>query len=280
MSIVDVYYSDDWLILSSDRLIYSAFNAIKSKLDSYGLGWENNFCSSHYTINFEGEEYPAALFVWKNIHKKSFPKWAEGRVGVLNKIADKLYQFKIYNENIDSFSVDIEAVMPLKTLFAFSPKDWKTKYQSNIAKIKAEHERAKMMASVYRTFEINQFGLYNWDKPLKEDSKVMVNATFHFPTAINEKLTEVDMVYISGDNRAVITYPKAKWAEMALLPDKRGRLFTILPDKTVAIYSIDRYGRLQFEQWLKEKTPPQFLFDLEEKKMVKTQEDLKKILQI
>ena len=47
MAIMDVYYNDDWRILSKQKTIDSAFTAITSKLESYGLGWENNYCRGY-----------------------------------------------------------------------------------------------------------------------------------------------------------------------------------------------------------------------------------------
>ncbi len=281
MSIMDVYYNDDWRILSNDKRIDSAFTAITSKLESYGLGWENNHCNNRKMITWEQTEYPAPLFVWKNVHKKPFPNWAKGFYGNLKDLGNNHYLYSVENEK-DSmrFDVELECVMPLKSLFAFSPDEWKNQYVLTMQKVRKEQERLKQIADVYRTFEINKLGLYNWDKLMKANDAVVLEADFTFPTAFNEKLTTLDVVYISGDNRSVITFPKISWDKLALVPDAGGRLFVIMPDNKVALYPVPQYSKLQFDKWRASKTPPQYIFKLEEKTNIKTEADLKRILQI
>ena len=287
MAIMDVYYNDDWRILSNDKRIDSAFTAITSKLQSYGLGWENNYCNNRKMITWEQTEYPAPLFVWKNVHKKPFPEWVKGFYGDLKDLGKNHYLYSVENEKDSTrFDVELECVMPLKSLFAFSPAEWQNQYAATMQKVKKEQERLKQIADVYRTFEINQLGLYNWDKLMKEDDAVVLEADFTFPTAINDKLTTLDVVYISGDNRSVITFPKISWDKMALIPDAGGRLFVIMPDNKVALYSVPKYAQLEFAKWRASKpargvgTSPQYIFKLEEKTNIKTEADLKRILQI
>lgn len=280
MAIMDVYYNDDWRILNNDKRIDSAFSAISSKLESYGLGWENNYCDNRQLITWEQTEYPAPLFVWKNVHKTPFPTWAKGAYGKLNKLKDNRYMYSIGNET-DSlyFKVELECAMPLKSLFAFTPDDWKNQYAATMQKVKREQERLKLVADVYRTFTINQLGLYNWDKLMKDDNAVVLEANFEFPQQVNEKLTTLDVVYISGDNRSVITFPKLSWDKLALIPDAGGRLFVLMPDNKLALYSVPRYAQLDFKKWRTMPTP-QYIFKLEEKNQIKTEADLRRILQI
>ena len=281
MAIMDVYYNDDWRILSKQKTIDSAFTAITSKLESYGLGWENNYCNNRKMITWQQTEYPAPLFVWKNVHKKPFPDWAKGAYGSLKDLGKNHYMYSVENEKDSTrFEVELECVMPLKSLFAFSPDEWKNQYAATMQKVKKEQERLKQIADVYRTFEINKLGLYNWDKLMKDDNAVVLEANFEFPSAVNEKLTTLDVVYISGDNRSVITFPKISWDKLAIVPDDGGRLFVIMPDNKVALYSVPKYSKLEFATWRASKTPPQYMFKLEEKTNIKTEADLKRILQI
>ena len=281
LAIVDVYYNDDWKILSSDKRTDSAFMAISSKLEAYGLGWENNFCSNRQMITWEKTEYPAPLFVWKNVNKKPFPSWAKGFYGELKGKGNNHYIYSIENEKDSThFEVELECIMPLKSLFAFSPETWKNQYAATMQKVRDEQERLKQMVDIYRTFEINNFGLYNWDKLMKSEDAVVLEANFEFPAVFNEKLTTLDVVYISGDNKSVITFPKISWDKLALKPDAGGRLFVLMPDKKLALYSVPRYSKLEFEKWKASKTPPQYLFKFEEKTNIKTEADLRRILQI
>ena len=114
---------------------------------------------------------------------------------------------------------------------------------------------------------------------MKADNAVVLEAEFIFPTTVNEKLTSLDVIYISGDNKSVITFPKIRWDKLALIPDDKGRLFTILPDNKVALFAVPFYSKLEFEKWRQQKTP-QYIFKFEEKKGIKNEADLRKILQI
>jgi hypothetical protein len=202
---------------------------------------------------------------------------------VFKPLGGNRFMYHVVNEedakNPKSFDVELEAVMPLKSLFAFSPEQWKKDYEKTLAKVRAEQVRVKQMASLYRTFEVNNFGLYNWDKLMKDENAVILAANFDFPSEINPKLTELNVVYISGDNKGIITFTKASWDKMALLPDKKGRLFTILPNNKVALFNNTQYSHLDFEKWRKEKTP-QYLFDMKTQNDVQTEADLRRILQI
>lgn len=280
MAIMDVYYNDDWRILNNNKRIDSAFSAISSKLQSYGLGWEDNYCDNRKMITWQQTEYPASLYVWKNVHQKPFPEWAKKSWGQFKDLGKNHYVYHIENEKDSlAFDIELECVMPLKALFAFSPEEWKNQYAATMQKVKIEQERIKQMANIYRTFQINQLGLYNWDKLMKADNAVVLEADFAFPTPVNEKLTTLDVIYISGDNKSVITFPKISWDKLALIPDAKGRLFTILPNNKVALFAVPFYSKLEFEKWRQQKTP-QYIFKLEEKTGVKNEVDLRKILQI
>jgi hypothetical protein len=279
LSILDVYNGDDYAFLKSNETIDSALAAISSKLKAYGLGWETTRCNNHKMIQWEGGEYPASLFVWRNVAKKPFPEWSKNQYGSLSKIKDNRYMYRLENNDSTYIDIELEAVMPLKSLFAFSPERWKNQYATTMREVKKEQERVKRMVNLYRTFEVNQFGLYNWDKMMKEEGRVVLDAHFDFHTDINNKLTSLDVIYISGDNKTVITYPKTSWAKMALLPDKKARLFALLPDNTVAIYRPQRYAFLDFTTW-RMLQAPQFQFVMEEETAVKTEKDLRKVLGI
>ena len=279
MSILDVYNENDYSFMHSNETIDSALAAISAKLKAYGLGWENNRCNNNNRVQWEGGEYPASLFVWRNVLKKTFPAWSKNQYGALSKIKDNRYMYRLENKDSTIVDIELEAVMPLKSLFAFPPEKWKNQYVATMKEVKKERERVKRMANLYRTFEVNQFGLYNWDKMMKEEGRVVLDARFDFPTDINNKLTSLDVIYISGDNKSVVTFPKISWDKMALMPDTKARLFAILPDNKVAIFRSQRYAFLDFVSWRKTQTP-QYQFVMEEEKEVKTAADLRKVLGI
>ncbi len=280
LSIVDVFYNDDWRILGSENTTDSAFAAISEKLKAYGLGWESSYCDNNEMIEWEGASYPAALFVWKNLDQVEFPYWAKKSYGKLIKSGENRYTYFVENHRDSAvFEARLEAVMPLKSLFAFEPEVWKNRYAATLQRVKEESERARKMANLYRSFEVKNFGLYNWDKLMKAENAVVLEANFDFPVNINKKLTTLNVVYISGDNKSVITFTPESWDKLALVPDAGGRLFSILPGNRIALFSNDKYSRLDFERWRKQQTP-QYFFELEDKNIIKTEADLRRILNI
>jgi hypothetical protein len=70
--------------------------------------------------------------------EKAFPDWArnkQGTNGNLIKLSEKRYLLTIESQKDTAlkFTTEIEAIMPLKTLFAFSPEDWKHHRKATLA---------------------------------------------------------------------------------------------------------------------------------------------------
>lgn len=223
-----------------------AKDQIPEKLALYGLGWENAEIWD-WAERWEREDHPA-LMVWKNIHKKPFPAWINRQYGTLHHLHGNVYTYRVWKDrdSSEAFAIDIEVVMPLRALFAFPPEKWKNDYAATLEKVRAEEERLKTMAEVYRTFKINKFGIYNWDKLLNESESIRLASRFDWEYEVNETLSDLTVIYITGDNKGVINFPSSSWADMALLPDKGGRLFAVLPGERIGLFSAEKYGNLNF----------------------------------
>ena len=235
--ILDIYYKGDFSNIQEDK--------VKRDMEAYGLGWVKT--EVHEWITYKGETHNAALMVWQNLDNKPFPEWTEGRWGVLKheKGNDYVYSMVLKNEGKE-FSVRVRAIMPLSTLFAFPPEKWQNEYEAIMAKVEEERKRSQMMASLLRSFEVDQLGIFNWDKLLKESERVMVNADFAWPVQVNDRLNVIEVVLITGDNRSVIKYPSYSWDALALLPDPDARFFAVLPGNQVAIYPPEQFSKIDF----------------------------------
>ena len=88
-------------------------------------------------ITWQQTEYPASLYVWKNVHQKPFPNWAKKSWEQFKDLGKNHYVYHIENEK-DSlvFDIELECFMPLKALFAFSPEEWKNQYVATMQKVK------------------------------------------------------------------------------------------------------------------------------------------------
>ncbi|MBU0764668.1 MAG: hypothetical protein KJ607_07530, partial [Bacteroidetes bacterium] len=245
-SILDVYFNDDWEKINKNR----HSTKIKNKATGYGLDWSDIF--TWESIAWKGNRHRAALMVWKKDGDTRFPSWAkEASLNddkILTHLGGSKYRLTLKNSKTGKiYSAEIEAVMPLKALFAFSPEYWKTNYDQAMSQVEEEEARLRLQADVFRTFEIEKFGIYNYDKLQKEENSIRVLANFIFRDIRNEKLTGIDMVFcIPGDNKTVIKYPKEDWGRIVLIPDQSMRFLAVLPGNRIAVYSAEKYRSISF----------------------------------
>lgn len=265
-AILDIFFNNDWKKMQEDQ-------SLPGKLEQYGLGWTE--AEVHQRIQWKSQEVHAALMVWKNLSGKTFPAWTKGRYGKLENIKRDQYRYHVANkDSTEFFSVKLLAVMDLKSLFAFPPEKWKNDYLATMKKVEAEQERLKTMAEVFRTFEVEQMGIFNWDRLRKEEQTVFLTGKFSVEENLENPLTDLMMIYIPGDNRSVYKIPKDRWDEMNLGPDDKGRIFCLLPDNQIGLFSSAKYRKIDFAA-LKKMEKPEYYFEMEVKDLViNTKDDL------
>ncbi|MEM8909822.1 MAG: hypothetical protein AAGD05_18380, partial [Bacteroidota bacterium] len=216
---------------------------IQNKMKAYGLGWADVEVSN--AIDYKGQPQPAALMIWKNRSQKAFPEWTQKRPGTVEPIRGKRYRLHVYAaDSSQHFTAELEWVMPLKSLFSFPPETWRNNYQNNLAQIEAERQRVDQMAEVYRSFELANFGIYNWDRIMKQQERIELLADFEVDVSINQQLTKLEFYYISGDNKSLIRLQNHYERPIGLLPDPGARIFSILPGKRLALFSAAEYAAI------------------------------------
>jgi hypothetical protein len=238
---------------------------LKTKCNQYGLGWEQ--AEVWKRIKFAGKDENAALMVWKNVYRKPFPKWVDGHYGKLKQLGKNRYQYHVtnYKDTTQQFSVVIDAVMPLSLLFAHPPQKWKRDYDKIMAEVRREEERLASLAEVYRTFKVSEFGIYNWDKLMKEQSLLLAGA-FDWNMPINDTLSELTVICITPDNKGIINFPKAAWEQMAVPLEKNARMFCVLPGNKIGLYNAAAYNKIPFKE-MEGKLNPAWTFDMEPVKL-------------
>lgn len=251
--ILDIYYNND--LRNADREL------TKSKAQKYGIGWFNVY--SYDAVKIGGKDYPAVMVLWKNLSNKVLPQWAPESYSKVFPTGGKNYTLRLYKPDMkDSSDVKLEAVMLLSELLKFPPEYWEKNYNEAMKRIEKERERLQWMADVYREMEVSQFGIYNYDRLMKEPEVLVLNAEFKYDTKFDTEVTELDMVYFfPSGNRTVIKLEKSKWKEMPLIPDENGRLVTLLPDQKIAIYPVEQYASIDFNA-LKASSSPSYVFDM------------------
>ncbi len=266
----DIYFKDN-LKLFDDVLL-------KQQLESYGLDWLNS--ESFDGVVYNGVKKPAALMVWKRVGQDEFPDFVENSQSKFFPIGNNQYQMRIINkENTDSVDLKVELVMPLKYLFQLSPEEWANDYQLALNKFKKEEKRMKLMSDFMRNLDVSNFGIYNYDRIMKEDEAVLLLAQFDFRQQFDENVSQPDIYYVPGTGRAVVKYPQSQWDEFPLMPDKQGLLFSLLPDNELVVYDRTSYAKIDFEP-LRGKDSPSYKFEMKYLKKIKTHEDIAKVLDL
>jgi hypothetical protein len=270
MALLDVYLLDKPKEIANNKQNPD----IQNKIKQYNVTWSNIY--NYETVTFQGNQYLASLLVWKNLTGDDFPDWVVNANSKLTYKYGNVYDLKLEDKKGRVHYAIIEAVMPIKSLFAFSAQQWKIKYEETLKKVHEEEERIKKMADVYRIFEINKFGMYNYDKFLNDQNKVHIAASFNFDKPV-DIIQNIEVCYVSGNNRSLIKYPYDKWKNFIIVPDDNAKLFALLPGDYLAVYPKEKLATLNYKQ-LGENKFSEITFDMFTVRKLNSEEDLREIL--
>lgn len=265
-------------ILFNQKIDSVNHEEVKAKMMGYGLGWLKVY--PHSWIKYQGREMPASMVVWKKNKQVDFPGWVDSKPATVSHLSGNQYLLKIFTYNTkDTLFVEMEAVMLLNELFRFPSSYWKGNYATAMKKVTEMRESASMMADLYRSAAIDQFGIYNYDRLLKEEGRVEVLAEFDFEGLDADEEGQIEeVVFVPSKGKALVKLDKHNWSRMPLVPDAGGRLFALLPGKRLAIYDVPKYSAIDFES-LRKMENPEIKFNMENKPgMISSQNDLKKLI--
>ena len=89
-----------------------------------------------------------------------------------------------------------------------------------------------------RSFQVQGFGVYNYDILMKTGNSIPILANFDFGTDIPANLRQEIMVFlIAADGRMVVKFPPSDWAKMRIDPDLNNAFVAILPGNKLAVLS-------------------------------------------
>ncbi|HEY1040565.1 MAG TPA: hypothetical protein VGF30_14225 [Bacteroidia bacterium] len=265
-AMLDIYYNED------RNKIYRYYEQPKPRLPKrllqYGVTSSELYCWNNAMLN--KKEEAASFIVWENISGKSFPKWTKGNYATVTNISGNTHQLTIAAEGQDTFKTKIKSVMRIKHLFAFSPEHWTNSYDDAMAKIKTEEQRLAAMADVFRTLEVNQFGIYNCDKFYSVPEAFVVKANFIFPAG-NETFKPEKIYYVSIRDKSLITYKYDELTEITLCKDPSAVLVTVLNGNMLAEVSANAMVNINSNKNVKE----QRTFIFKEKMKINSQDDIR-----
>ena len=117
---------------------------------------------------------------------------------------------------------------------------------------KEEEKRVEKEDALVRSFEINRFGIYNWDRFYKDSNVLLVDASFDFDT-VGIDFNSITVFLITGkDKTAVVKYPKENWSRFSFNPNDPNILIAILPGMKIGILEEEYFHSLNIEKIKKE----------------------------
>lgn len=279
---LDIMYNDNYAAIKSAK-----HSTVAAKARKYDLSWLKN--APYSFITYKGNNYTAATMVWENISGRYFPRWIYSKDTKLKltQIEGDVYQlFATAPKGTKTAKLKVKIVMPLKYLFEYSPEKWKKDFKSIMKTVSKEEEKLKkqldelqekegLQAATIRSFEMVGFGIYNYDKLMKEKDRIEILADFRVQNMGNP----LDFVFcLPEDNKTVIKYPKSDWEKVNLLPNNAARFITFLPNNTVGLYAAEQYQSIDFDA-VRQQTEPSYNFTLVKKlENVNAQEAIRELL--
>jgi hypothetical protein len=117
-----------------------------------------------------------------------------------------------------------------------------------------EQERQGREYQVMRSFEIQNFGIYNWDKFYKDDNELLVHCKADFNFEVANEYTNITVFLITGENRnAVIKYYAGSFDKFNFNPALYNKLVAVLPDNKIAIFEDKDFKALDLNKIREEK---------------------------
>ncbi len=275
------YFALDYRVLLDEfysKNITQANNQFfQEQLEAYGLAWLDT--DSKDGVEYNGNKKPAALMVWKKISEESFPSWVKNSTCEFKKKSGNRYFMRIHEKDKKYFTdVEVEWVMPVSYLFKLPPEDWANDYQASFTKFKKEEKRMNLMTNFIRSLEVQEFGIYNYDRIMKEEKAIPLLANFEFEASFDETVSKPDVYYIPSSERALVKYPQKQWSDFPLMPDNGGRIFSLLPGNKIALYEKKKYRKIPFPE-LRQMEQPAYEFEMAiALENISSPEQLKKVL--
>jgi len=232
--LLDVYFNNDYEKIAP---YYENKNKpLPKKMLKYGITSKNISCYNSVKIN--RYELPAGMVIWENINHIKFPSWTENKHGDLKLVSDHIYELTISDgkKKPTFFKAQIKAVMSIKSMFNYEPEYWTKNFNEAIKEIKKQEETLATMNDVFRTLEVNAFGIYNCDKFYQNTEMFEVNASIIIPASKSGFKPE-KIFYVSKRDKVFINYFFSNAIKLTLCNDNSASLYTVLEGDVLATVS-------------------------------------------
>ena len=254
---------------------------IKKRVKKYGLEWLK--VENDNMINFRGNRYVASFMVWKKLEGRTFPAWLKEEDYFnteMKNLYGNVYSLEI-NEDENTYTGKVKCIMPLRSLLAFSPEYWENKYEEAMQKMKEEQERLRTEAKVFRSFEVSEMGVYNFDRLYEAQEPLQVKANFKTGNLSGNENYELNQVFcLPGNDETVISLERENWEGVWLdAEDENFRMVTILPGNELGMVPLEEYRSLNFDSLQKVENPSVDFTIKTKGKEIKSKKQIEDLLQ-
>lgn len=117
-------------------------------------------------------------------------------------------------------------------------------YDSRQQQMAEERQRLETEAQLVRSFQVQNFGTYNWDRIYKRPEMVRVDADFQFNEELDADINNVKVYLVSGLDRAITTYYPSDWQRFSFDPTDNNKLLAVLPGNRIAVFSQKDFDKI------------------------------------
>jgi len=237
--LLDKYLNDDY-----DKI----YNQARSKkplpegLLKYGMKAMNVY--SYDMIKLNRLDIPASLVIWENLNHTEFPKWTKEKVVTFKNIEGNNYELTISDgkKKPTIFKTKAKAIMTIKSMFKFEPEMWSKNYEETLEEIKKQEDALATLKDVFRTLQVNAFGVYNCDRFYGNPESFTVKVNCVFPESENGFIPD-NIYYVSTKDRLTINFKYDSIINMTFCNDKTAALYTVLQDNMLAVVSAEELSK-------------------------------------
>lgn len=198
----------------------------------------------------------------RNVPDFKLKKWANIEIEKVNKEENE-FKLKLTDSKKNTFYTTAKPVLRGKML-EMAQQNFNEQFERYKRKLelkKAEKARLEKQAELFRTFQVDNLGIYNYDRQLKLKDRIELFADFNFDEKAFADVNKIDVFLITGNNKAVVHYPQYNWKLFAYSPSADNKLVAVLPNDKIAVYTQKMFNAINTNSFTKNDRS-HFTFDM------------------
>ena len=197
---------------------------------------------------------------------------------ILKKARNGHYKI-LLSSDTKEFVMEVKPVLEGKNLQkAMADFDKRQKKYTKIKEARhQEEERLVQEADFLRSFQVQQFGLFNWDV-WKQPERMLVKASFDFGQDAYD-FNKISVFLITADKRSVIRYYAQDFDKFSFNPNDNNEMVAILPNNKMAVFSKEDFKKLDVDAFRSQGENAKYTFKMTIKdQAIESMNDLNQVL--